>query len=1423
MTCYSRPLKAVLFLGGLLFIAFSSFAQPANNPCSGAIAITSSASCINTAGTLVAATYTPPLSGCGATNKNDVWYSFVAQTSTHTITVSSAPSQIRLQLFSGSCAALVSVACGNTSITATTLTAGNTYYIRVYSQNNSTGTFNICVTHAAPVNDNCAGAVSLTSYTSCVNTAGTLNLSTATGGLPAGCQPVGTHYDVWYSFVAATTTETITISGLGANISNPRVQLYSGTCAGLTSVACGTTSITQAGLTVGNTYYVRVANLGTDPSGTGTVADFNICVTHTGPANDDCSGAISLTSGTACVNTGGTLVGATYSTISSIGCGVASRNDVWYSFVAVSASTTITLSSAPANPQIQLFSGTCASLTSIACGTTSLAATGLTVGNTYYVRVYTDPNVSGTFNICVTHAPPANDNCAGAISLSSYNSCTNTAGTLNLATATGGLPAGCQPVGTHYDVWFSFIAAATSETITISGLGTNINNPRIQLYSGTCAGLTSLTCGTTTLTNGALTIGTTYYVRVANLGTDPSGTGTTASFNICVTHTGLANDLCAGAVSLTSATTCNTTAGTTVAATYTAASGLPGCSGLANNDVWYSFVAQTPSPTITTSATSNRVRSQLFSGTCGTLSCIMDGSTSGTTATINATGLTVGTTYYVRIYTSNNGTTFTFNICVTDPTPVAVVDYSKSYINVTKISTGGSVEPGDILEIRATFVVRSGTVDSVAFYDTLSNNSGFTFLSGNISTQTNEGKVYKSFTDALDSDAGMMSVIPSSLDTAIQINMGTGATGYVRGTLTNTSKPSFYGGTCIIMATYRVQVYAAYDTKINWGGGAITYKDNVTGIMKTISFKNDSLSVYISPGLCQNAVSAINKVGIETNGTFNTPSNPAPLARNRGTSTAVPSYTYQYFKTGTGPQDYYYGVTNNTSATFATTNTYAKSGSVPQRVFNLWDITGDHTGATNTARGNNPCDTTQPVSTSNPCGYMLVVNAAYKTDTAFRSTITGLCPNTYYEISAWIRNICYKCGCDSMGRGASTAGYIPFATNDSSGVQPNLAFQINGQDYYSTGNIPYSGTGAGITQFGSDSTNQWVKRGFVYKTENTQTGFEFVIRNNAPGGGGNDWAIDDIVVSTCAPIMSYSPSLTPAVCDSNSLRIYDTVRSSYENYTYYKWQRSTDGGANWTDVTGALGPATPTWNGTAWEYVTYYDIPPGDVTMANNGDLYRMIVATTGANLSDANCQFTDVVSIITLDVIDCGTLLKTNFLSFNGKLVNEHANLFWSVSAETELVSFDIERSLDGVSFVHAGTVNSYNNSNAETNHYSFIDPLAVTGKTWYRVVMVGKNSNKKYSRIIQLVNGQNQFDLVSLINPFTEVMLFDIMTPGDGKIDVALLDMTGRTIREKSFIVYTGVNGLSLENTGNLPSGMYVLQIKHKDTFINRKVMKR
>ncbi|HSC37446.1 MAG TPA: hypothetical protein VLD19_06235, partial [Chitinophagaceae bacterium] len=366
-------------------------------------------------------------------------------------------------------------------------------------------------------------------------------------------------------------------------------------------------------------------------------------------------------------------------------------------------------------------------------------------------------------------------------------------------------------------------------------------------------------------------------------------------------------------------------------------------------------------------------------------------------------------------------------------------DMGKSYINVTKGVNGGTVEPGDTLEIRASFVVKSGFYDSCAYADAVP--VGTAYIPGTIRVLTNEGIIYKQFTDALNDDCGWLNGA-----TGIRINLGfnTGdapATAFRRGRVRNNHKPSFYGSTCIMVCSYRVRVLFGLGNIINTGGGSFSYRTGGSTFVTALPVNN--IMVFTNYGMCSNAVGA-NSLGTEFNGTFG-----SGKPRNRGTSPNVPgSYTYAPFTTG-GPQDYYYGIANNTSTqNYTTSNAWPvpDNASPSHRVFGVWDIIGDHTGAASPLLGNPAADTV-----ANPnAGYMLVVNAAYRIDSAFKQTITGLCPNTYYEISLWMRNICPHCGCDSNGTGASNSGYIPpaAAPTDSSGVHPNITFELDGTDYY---------------------------------------------------------------------------------------------------------------------------------------------------------------------------------------------------------------------------------------------------------------------------------------------------------------------------------------------------------------------------------------
>src|ERR1700747_361062 len=87
----------------------------------------------------------------------------------------------------------------------------------------------------------CVTAPSLTPGISCTTTTG--NLQNAASAAPAGScggATLTTTYGVWYKFTASSTSSTITVTNLGSFLSaaTTYLEVFTGTCAGLTSIAC---------------------------------------------------------------------------------------------------------------------------------------------------------------------------------------------------------------------------------------------------------------------------------------------------------------------------------------------------------------------------------------------------------------------------------------------------------------------------------------------------------------------------------------------------------------------------------------------------------------------------------------------------------------------------------------------------------------------------------------------------------------------------------------------------------------------------------------------------------------------------------------------------------------------------------------------------------------------------------------------------------------------------------------------------------------------------------------------------------------------------------------------------------------------------------------------------------------------------------
>lgn len=191
---------------------------------------------------------------------------------------------------------------------------------------------------SAPLNDDCDSATMLIPGASCTYINGSTYLATASSGIPS-C--AGTpNDDVWYSFIANNSAQTISVSG--SNGTNPVVQVFSGTCTSLTSINCtnltgtnGTETINLTGLTVNDTYYFRIYDFSN--SATNINYTFKTCVS--GGSVQDCSGSAEVCS-TSTVYGSSAGYGTIEYDVATFGCLIGGEHrSSWYRFTFASAGT----------------------------------------------------------------------------------------------------------------------------------------------------------------------------------------------------------------------------------------------------------------------------------------------------------------------------------------------------------------------------------------------------------------------------------------------------------------------------------------------------------------------------------------------------------------------------------------------------------------------------------------------------------------------------------------------------------------------------------------------------------------------------------------------------------------------------------------------------------------------------------------------------------------------------------------------------------------------------------------------------------------------------------------------------------------------------------------------------------------------------
>jgi PKD repeat protein len=423
---------------------------PSNDEATGAIALTTFTSVPNhLSGTYYSSRFATASSTsvCGGLADDDVWFKFKATQKKSTVRIYGSGGYVprvqvlnsSLNLLSPSQCAVASAAGTFVDATATGLTPGQMYYIRVYHDGGG-------IQATATANITSAGLVS------------SANITNPGSGYTAAAS-------------GSITTARVRFSGGGGNDAVGSAVITNGLVSGIT-------------ITSGGYGYTSSPNISIESPNWAHTGEFAVVVISKSE-NDDCATATELTDLTTfgCNNGSNSLTDNTVSATQSsqaVACGTPD-DDVWYKFTAVNALTKISVSATGLfNPAFQIFDGgvtpgNCNSLTSLQCvnaagaGQTDTALISTTMGNTYYVRVYhadTGTVIDQNFTICVSSGLPLCINTPLTPSVSS----TVCAGDVKLSWA-------AAPTAIAYDVYLNSGNGPATTLISANQTATSLSVP----------------------------------------------------------------------------------------------------------------------------------------------------------------------------------------------------------------------------------------------------------------------------------------------------------------------------------------------------------------------------------------------------------------------------------------------------------------------------------------------------------------------------------------------------------------------------------------------------------------------------------------------------------------------------------------------------------------------------------------------------------------------------------------------------------------------------------------------------------------------------------------------------------------------------------------------------------------------------------
>jgi hypothetical protein len=175
-------------------------------------------------------------------------------------------------------------------------------------------------------------------------------------------------------------------------------------------------------------------------------------------------------------------------------------------------------------------------------------------------------------------------------------------------------------------------------------------------------------------------------------------------------------------------------------------------------------------------------------------------------------------------------------------------------------------------------------------------------------------------------------------------------------------------------------------------------------------------------------------------------------------------------------------------------------------------------------------------------------------------------------------------------------------------------------------------------------------------------------------------------------------------------------------------------------------------------------------------------------------------------------SVLPVTVTSVKAYSKEKNITIEWKVENESNMLEHEVEKSVDGINYVHASTLPALNKG---TGKYIWIDQQAVSGNNYYRIRIKDQDGSAHYTEVVKASLNAIEKGISVYPNPIVNntINLFLTNQPL-GTYGVWLLNSLGEVIMVKNFSHTGGSKSEKIEKAGNnLPKGIYQLEVSKPD----------